>query len=74
MRPGAADGYVVPASSDHDEPVAVAVGKAGPRPAAWRRLCPASFVLAAVTVVIVSAAVADLLRQGRLQTVLSAVS
>ena len=38
----------------------------------WRRLCPASFAVAGVTVVVLWAAVADLLRQGRLETVLSA--
>src|SRR5215469_9241312 len=37
-----------------------------------RRLCPSSFVLAGVTAGIVWAAVAELLRQGRLETVLSA--
>ncbi len=42
------------------------------RPAWWRRLCPSSFGVAAVTVVVLWAAVADLLRQGRLETVLSA--
>jgi sterol desaturase/sphingolipid hydroxylase (fatty acid hydroxylase superfamily) len=36
------------------------------------RLCPASFALAAVTALVVWVAVADLLRQGRLETVLSA--
>ncbi|HEY6275491.1 MAG TPA: sterol desaturase family protein [Streptosporangiaceae bacterium] len=38
----------------------------------WRRLCPSSFALAAITAAIVWVAVADLLRQGRLDTVLSA--
>ena len=39
----------------------------------WRRrLCTPSFVVAGITALIVWAAVADLLRQGRLQTVLSA--
>jgi sterol desaturase/sphingolipid hydroxylase (fatty acid hydroxylase superfamily) len=70
VRPGAADGPSAPVAPDHDQ--AVAVGDAGTRPSAWRRLYPASFVLAAVTGVIVWAAVADLWRQGRLQTVLSA--
>jgi sterol desaturase/sphingolipid hydroxylase (fatty acid hydroxylase superfamily) len=37
----------------------------------WRRLCLPSFALAALTALIVWAAVADLLQQGRLQTVLS---
>ena len=40
---------------------------------AWRQgLCSSSFVLAGITVLIVWVAVADLLRQGRLETVLSA--
>src|SRR5215467_15161188 len=38
----------------------------------WRRLCPSSFVLAGITAVVVWVAVAELLRQGRLETVLSA--
>ena len=38
----------------------------------WRRLCTTSFVVAGITALILWAAVADLLRQGRLQTVLSA--
>ncbi len=41
-------------------------------PAWWRRLCPASFVLAGVTVLVLWVAIAELLRQGRLETVLSA--
>lgn len=40
---------------------------------AWRqRLCPSSFVLAGITVLVLWVAVAGLLRQGRLETVLSA--
>jgi sterol desaturase/sphingolipid hydroxylase (fatty acid hydroxylase superfamily) len=42
------------------------------RPARWRRLCLSSVALAAITAGIVWAAVADLVRQGRLETVLSA--
>jgi sterol desaturase/sphingolipid hydroxylase (fatty acid hydroxylase superfamily) len=42
------------------------------RLAGWRRLCLSSLVLAGITAVIVWVAVADLLRQGRLETVLSA--
>ncbi len=43
------------------------------RPARWRgRLCLSSFVLAGITALILWAAVADLLTQGRLETVLSA--
>jgi sterol desaturase/sphingolipid hydroxylase (fatty acid hydroxylase superfamily) len=41
------------------------------RPARWRRLCLPSFALALVTACIVWAAAADLIRQGRLETVLS---
>jgi len=42
------------------------------QPARWRRVCLSSFVLAGMTGLIVWVAVADLLRQGRLETVLSA--
>jgi sterol desaturase/sphingolipid hydroxylase (fatty acid hydroxylase superfamily) len=45
---------------------------AGVRFAWWRRPCLSSFAVAGVTVVILWAAVADLLRQDRLETVLSA--
>lgn len=38
----------------------------------WGRLCPSSFVLAGITVLLVWVAVAGLLPQGRLETVLSA--
>jgi sterol desaturase/sphingolipid hydroxylase (fatty acid hydroxylase superfamily) len=44
----------------------------GVRLAWWRRLCLSSFVLAGVTVLVLWVAVAGLLRQGRLETVLSA--
>jgi sterol desaturase/sphingolipid hydroxylase (fatty acid hydroxylase superfamily) len=37
----------------------------------WRRLCPSSFLLAALTVLVVWVAVAALLRQGQLESVLS---
>ncbi len=47
-------------------------GQTGVRLAWWRRLCPSSFVLAGVTVLVLWVAVAGLLRQGRLETVLSA--
>jgi sterol desaturase/sphingolipid hydroxylase (fatty acid hydroxylase superfamily) len=50
----------------------VADRPAGVRPSWRRRLCPSSFALAGITVLIVWVAVADLLRQGRLETVLSA--
>jgi sterol desaturase/sphingolipid hydroxylase (fatty acid hydroxylase superfamily) len=49
-----------------------AAGYRVPRFAWWRRLCPSSFVLAGITAVILWVAVAGLLRQGRLGTVLSA--
>jgi sterol desaturase/sphingolipid hydroxylase (fatty acid hydroxylase superfamily) len=42
------------------------------RLARWRRLCLSSFVLAGITALVLWVAVADLLRQGRLETVLSA--
>jgi len=45
---------------------------AWPRPARWPRLCPSSFVLAAITGLILWVAVTALLRQGQLETVLSA--
>ncbi len=51
---------------------AAAGGQAGARLAWWRRLCLSSFALAGVTVIIVWAGVAELLRQGRLETVLRA--
>ena len=47
-------------------------GQAGVRRAWRRRLCPSSFVLAGITVLVVWVAVAGLLRQDRLETVLSA--
>jgi sterol desaturase/sphingolipid hydroxylase (fatty acid hydroxylase superfamily) len=43
-----------------------------PRLARWRQLCSSSFVVAGITALILWAAVADLLGQGRLGTVLSA--
>jgi len=48
------------------------IGLAGGRLAWWRRLCPSSFVLAGVTAVVLWVAIAELLRQGRLESVLSA--
>ena len=47
-------------------------GQTGVRPAGWRRLCPSSFVLAGLTVLLLWVAVTGLLRQGRLEIVLSA--
>lgn len=54
----------------HDE--IAAVDQAAARPRWWQRLCLSSCAVAAVTIVIVWAAVTSLLRQGRLDTVLSA--
>jgi len=45
---------------------------AGARRTGWRRLCLSSFAVGAVTILIVWVAVTTLLRQGRLETVLSA--
>ncbi len=42
------------------------------RASVWRRLCPSSFLLAGLTVLVVWVAVAALLRQGQLETVFSA--
>ena len=54
-------------------PDGIATGEQAGVRLAWRRsLCPSSFVLAGMTVLIVWVAVADLLRQGRLESVLSA--
>jgi len=54
------------------EPAGRGDGTAVGWPARWRHLCPSSFVLATVTALIVWVALAQLLRQGRLSTVLSA--
>jgi sterol desaturase/sphingolipid hydroxylase (fatty acid hydroxylase superfamily) len=48
------------------------LGVAESRLAWWRRLCPASFVVAGITAFILWVAIGALLRQGRLETVLSA--
>ena len=48
------------------------IGLAGGRLAGRRRLCPPSFVLAGVTVLVLWVALGELIRQGRLETVLSA--
>jgi sterol desaturase/sphingolipid hydroxylase (fatty acid hydroxylase superfamily) len=58
-------------SASHQDPAA-AGGLTGTRLAWWRRLCISSFVLAGVTVLVLWVAVAELLRQDRLETVLSA--
>jgi sterol desaturase/sphingolipid hydroxylase (fatty acid hydroxylase superfamily) len=47
-------------------------GQEGSRPAWWRRLCLSSFAVAGVTGLILWVAISDLLKQGRLETVLSA--
>jgi len=57
----------VPAAS-----ILVRTRPARPRPARWPRLCPSSFVLAAITGLILWVAVTALLRQGQLETMLSA--
>jgi sterol desaturase/sphingolipid hydroxylase (fatty acid hydroxylase superfamily) len=46
-------------------------GQPEARPTWWRRLCPSSFALAALTAGVLWVAVADVLRQGRLEAVLS---
>ncbi len=48
------------------------IGLPGGRLSWWRRLCLSSFALAAVTLLVLWVAIAELLRQGRLETVLSA--
>ncbi len=65
----AEDGW--PLLAPYPDPAA-AGGPAGTRPGWRRRLCPTSFALAALTALILWVAVADLLRQGRLETVLAA--
>lgn len=49
-----------------------AAGETAGRLAWWRRLCVSSFVVATVTGLVLWVAVAELLRKGRLETVLSA--
>jgi hypothetical protein len=70
LRARAVEDRLPPAASL--PPRAAAGGPRGARLAWRRRLCPSSFVLAGMTVLIVWIAVADLLRQGRLDAVLSA--
>jgi len=65
----AGDGWLLLASRPD---LAAAGGPAATRPGWRRRLCPSSFALAALTGLILWVAVADLLRQGRLETVLAA--
>ena len=61
-----------PPAGDMPPAGGAADGPARVRPAWWRRLCASSFELAGITAVIVWVAVAELLRQGRLESVLSA--
>jgi sterol desaturase/sphingolipid hydroxylase (fatty acid hydroxylase superfamily) len=70
VRSRAADGSWPLAASRQD--LAMPDSQAEARLAWWRRLCLPSLVLAAVTAAVLWAAVADLLRQGRLESVLSA--
>jgi sterol desaturase/sphingolipid hydroxylase (fatty acid hydroxylase superfamily) len=51
---------------------AAAGSQGGIRAAWWRRLCLSSFAVAGVTALILWVAISDLLKQGRLETVLSA--
>ena len=66
-----ATGDRLPLFAAHQDRTAVP-GQTGVRLAWWRRLCPSSFVLAGITGCILWVAVAGLLRQGGLGTVLSA--
>jgi sterol desaturase/sphingolipid hydroxylase (fatty acid hydroxylase superfamily) len=66
--PAISDRLPLPVSQDE----AAAGGPTGVRLPWWRRLSPASFALAGITALILWAAVAGLLRQGRLEAVLSA--
>jgi sterol desaturase/sphingolipid hydroxylase (fatty acid hydroxylase superfamily) len=61
----------LPLSASHQDRAA-AGGLTEVRLAWWRRLCISSFVLAGLTALVVWVGVAQLLRQGRLETVLSA--
>jgi len=61
----------LPLVASHQDRTAVH-GQTGVRLAWRRRLCPSSLVLAGLTVLVLWVAVAELLRQGRLDTVLSA--
>jgi len=70
IRVRAADGRS-PLSRSLPDPAA-AGGRTAARLGWWRRVCPSSVVLAAITAVVLWVGVAGLLRQGRLETVLSA--
>jgi len=69
VRIRAAEDRLPPAVSRQD---LTAAGRARVRLAWWRRLCPSSFVLAGITVLVAWVAVTVLLRRGQLGTVLSA--
>ena len=69
VRIRAAEDRLSPAVSRQD---LTAAGQARVRLAGWRRLCPSSFVLAGMTVLVAWVAVTVLLRRGQLGTVLSA--
>ena len=70
VRARAAEDRLPPLASRRDQ--ADAAGQAGTQLAWRRRLCPSSFALAGITALVLWVAVADLLRQGRLEAVLSA--
>jgi len=70
VRARATEDYLPLFASRQDR--AAVHGQTGVQPAWWRRLCLPSFALAAITVIVLWVAVAGLLRQGRLETVLSA--
>ena len=69
VRAGAAEDYAGLAISGQGR--AATGGRARARVARWQ-LCPSSFALAGVTVILVWTGVMDLLRQGRLEAVLRA--
>ena len=71
-RAGVQDGAVDGRWSEAGPAQTAAGGRAAVRPAWWQRLCLPSFAVGVLTVVILWAAVADLLGQGRLEAVLSA--
>ena len=69
-RAGATRDRLLPAGSYQGR--AAAAGRAGARPAWWRRLCRSSFAVAVLTILLVWVAVTTLLRHGSLAAVLSA--
>jgi sterol desaturase/sphingolipid hydroxylase (fatty acid hydroxylase superfamily) len=66
-----AAGDALPPLGPRQEEIAAA-GRAETRPRWWRGLCLSSFAVGAVTIAVVWVAVSSLLRQGRLESVLSA--